>query len=153
MSLEELAELVHIEPAKLREWAEAGLLDPRGEGRFDDLDLLRLMTIKEYEALGEQRRDIDNRLAHLAQTIGTLSKLLGLTPTVPMSITDAVRLAMRAGVPMTPAIRQQTFRAPQAAIPHDQVIVKHARRTAPQLRPGQHLEFDFYAGDGRELPA
>ena len=59
-------------------------------------------AVREYEALGEQRRDIDNRLAQLAQTIGTLSRLLGLSPTVPMSITDAVRLAMRAGVPMTP---------------------------------------------------
>jgi hypothetical protein len=59
-------------------------------------------AIKEYEALGEQRRAIDARLSQLAQTIGTLSRLLGLTPTVPMSITDAVRLAARAGVPMTP---------------------------------------------------
>lgn len=59
-------------------------------------------AVKEYEALGDQRREIDVRLAHLAQTIGTLSRLLGLTPTVPLSITDAVRLAMRAGVPMTP---------------------------------------------------
>ena len=59
-------------------------------------------AIKEYEALGAQRRDIDNRLAQLAQTIGTLSRLLGLTPTVPLSITEAVRLAMRSGVPMTP---------------------------------------------------
>jgi hypothetical protein len=59
-------------------------------------------AVKEYEALGEQRREIDERLAQLAQTIGTLSRLLGLTPTVPMSITDAVRLAMRTGVPMTP---------------------------------------------------
>jgi len=59
-------------------------------------------AIKEYEALGEQRRDLDTRLAQLAQTISTLSRLLGLTPTVPMSITDAVRLAMRSGVPMTP---------------------------------------------------
>jgi len=57
---------------------------------------------KEYEALGEQRRRIDERLTQLAQTIGTLSRLLGLTPSVPLSITDAVRLAMRAGVPMTP---------------------------------------------------
>jgi hypothetical protein len=59
-------------------------------------------AITEYEGLGEQRREIDSRLAQLAQTIGTLSTLLGLTPTVPMRITDAVRLAMRAGVPMTP---------------------------------------------------
>jgi hypothetical protein len=57
---------------------------------------------KEYEALGEERRKIDERLTQLAQTIGTLSRLIGLTPTVPLSITDAVRLAMRTGVPMTP---------------------------------------------------
>ena len=59
-------------------------------------------AVKEYEALGEQRRAIDGRLSQLAQTIGTLSRLIGLTPTVPLSITDAVRLAMRAGVPMAP---------------------------------------------------
>ncbi len=59
-------------------------------------------AVKEYEALGEERRTIDSRLAQLAQTIATLSRLLGLTPTVPMSITEGVRLAMRAGVPMTP---------------------------------------------------
>jgi len=60
-------------------------------------------AIKEYEALGDERRDIDKRLAQLAHTIGTLSKLLGLTPTVPMGLTDAIRLVVRgAGVPMTP---------------------------------------------------
>ena len=59
-------------------------------------------AIKEYEALGTQRQEIDSRLAQLAQTIGTLSRLLGMTPTVPLSITDAVRLAMRSGVPMSP---------------------------------------------------
>jgi hypothetical protein len=57
----------------------------------------------EYEALGAKRQAIDSRLAELAQTIGTLSKLLGLTPTVPLGLTDAVRLVVRgAGVPMTP---------------------------------------------------
>jgi hypothetical protein len=59
-------------------------------------------AIREYEALGAERRDVDKRLAALAQTIGTLSKLLGLTPTVPLGLTDAIRLVMRAGVPMTP---------------------------------------------------
>ena len=53
---------------------------------------------KEYEDSARAPK-IDERLTQLAQTIGTLSRLIGLTPTVPLSITDAVRLAMRAGVP------------------------------------------------------
>ena len=59
-------------------------------------------AVREYEALGAQRREIDRRLTELAQTIGTLSKLIGLTPTVPLGLTDAVRLALRGGVPMSP---------------------------------------------------
>jgi len=57
---------------------------------------------REYEELGAKRQAIDMRLAELAQTIGTLSKLLGFTPTVTMGLTDAVRLIMRGGVPVTP---------------------------------------------------
>src|SRR5947209_8643020 len=60
-------------------------------------------AIAEYEELGAKRQAVDKRLAELAQTIGTLSQLLGLTPTVPLGLTDAIRLVMRgAGVPMTP---------------------------------------------------
>lgn len=59
-------------------------------------------AIKEYEALGAKRREVDTRLAHLAQTIGTLSRLLGITPTVPLGLTDACRLVLRGGLPMTP---------------------------------------------------
>jgi len=57
---------------------------------------------REYEELGAKRQAIDKRLAELAQTIGTLLKLLGYSPTVPLGLTDAVRLIMRGGVPMTP---------------------------------------------------
>jgi len=60
-------------------------------------------AIREYEDLGAKRHGIDKRLAELAQTIGTLNRLLGLTPTVPLGLTDAVRLVVRgAGGPVTP---------------------------------------------------
>lgn len=59
-------------------------------------------AIREYESLGEQSRAINRRLAEVAQTIGMLSRLLGLTPTVPLGLTDGCRLVLRAGVPLTP---------------------------------------------------
>jgi K+-sensing histidine kinase KdpD len=51
MSLEERAALVRIEPRQIEDWSSLGLLDPAETGRFDHLDLLRLMTIRHYEAL------------------------------------------------------------------------------------------------------
>jgi hypothetical protein len=60
-------------------------------------------AIKEYEALGAERLRIDKRLSELAQTIGTLSRLCGFTPTVPWGLTDACRTILRnAGTAMTP---------------------------------------------------
>jgi hypothetical protein len=58
-------------------------------------------AVKEYESLGEQRRTIDDRLAQLAQTISTLTRLLGLVATVPLGLTNAVRLVVRGGLPLT----------------------------------------------------
>jgi len=69
----------------------------------DDYRRALQSAVREYEDLGTKRREIDRRLAELAQTIGTLSTLLGYTPTVPLGLTDAIRLVMRgAGLPMTP---------------------------------------------------
>ncbi len=59
-------------------------------------------AIKEYETLGLEKGAIDDRLAQLGQTIGTLTRLLGLTPTVPLGLTDACRMILRHGEPMTP---------------------------------------------------
>src|SRR4051812_20221828 len=58
-------------------------------------------AVKEYESLGEQRRTIDDRLAQLAQTISTLTRLLGLAPPIPLGLTSACRLVLRGGLPMT----------------------------------------------------
>jgi len=59
---------------------------------------------REYEALGAERRRIDQRLTELAHTIGTLTRLCGVTPTVTFGLTDACRAVLRsAKIPMTPA--------------------------------------------------
>ena len=75
----------------------------------DDYRRALATAIREYESLGQQRQDIDKRIAEVAQTIGTLSRLCGLVPTVPLGLTDACRLVVRgAGVPVTPAdVRQR----------------------------------------------
>jgi adenylate cyclase len=64
MSLEELAALVRLEPAQIAEWADAGLLDPERDDRFDDLDLLRLMAIRHYEPLGYDPRGLAEAIAN-----------------------------------------------------------------------------------------
>lgn len=69
-------------------------------------------AIAEYETLGEQRRQIDDRLTQLAQTISTLSRLLGLTPTQPFGLTDACRVVYRnAGIPLSPTDLRERLRA------------------------------------------
>jgi hypothetical protein len=69
-------------------------------------------AVREYEALGEQRQQIDRRLAELAQTMSTLSRLCGIVPTVSVGLTDACRLALRgAGLPMTPVEVRDRVRA------------------------------------------
>jgi hypothetical protein len=69
-------------------------------------------AIGEYERLGEERRRIDDRLAQLAQTISTLTRLVGLVPTVPFGLTDACRLVYRnAGIPLSPTEVRDRLRA------------------------------------------
>jgi hypothetical protein len=59
-------------------------------------------AVREYESLGAQRQQIDRRLAELAHTMSTLSRLCGIVPTVSLGLTDACRLALRAaGLPLT----------------------------------------------------
>src|SRR4029453_18741961 len=60
-------------------------------------------AIREYEQLGAQRREIDDRLAQLAQTIGPLNCLCGFVSHLPWGPTDACRVVLKnAGKSMTP---------------------------------------------------
>lgn len=61
-------------------------------------------AIREYEQLAKQRSEIDLRIAQLVQTIGSLSRLCNLTPTVALGLTDACRMVLKAaGHPLTAA--------------------------------------------------
>jgi adenylate cyclase len=63
LSLDELAALVRLDASQITEWAAARLIDPDGDGRFDDLDLLRLMAIRHYEPLGYDPERLAKALA------------------------------------------------------------------------------------------
>ena len=52
-------------------------------------------AVREYEELGAKRREIDARLAQLAQTIGTLNRLCGFVSTVQWGLTDACRVVLK----------------------------------------------------------
>ena len=59
-------------------------------------------AVKEYERASADRAVLDARIAQLQQTIGTLTRLCGFTPTVPFGLTEACRLVLRnARAPMT----------------------------------------------------
>lgn len=61
-------------------------------------------AIHEYEKLSRQRAEMDERIAQLVQTIGNLTRLCKITPTVVLGLTDACRLALKAaGQPLTAA--------------------------------------------------
>jgi hypothetical protein len=83
-------------------------LTPRVKVRADYRQALDA-AVREYEELGRKRREIDERLAQLSHTIGTLNRLCGATPNVFWGLTDACRLVLRcAGHPMTPTeVRDQ----------------------------------------------
>jgi hypothetical protein len=52
-------------------------------------------AVKEYERATADRAALDSRIAQLRQTIGTLTRLCGFTPTVPFGLTEACRLVLR----------------------------------------------------------
>jgi hypothetical protein len=68
----------------------------------DDYHRALEAATREYEDLARQRGELDRRLAQLAQTMGTLMRLCGLTPTVPWGLTDLCRMVLKtAGHPLS----------------------------------------------------
>ena len=60
-------------------------------------------ALREYETLLQQKADLDARLAQVAESVGTLTRLCGYTPTVAYGLTEACKTSLRcAAVPMTP---------------------------------------------------
>ena len=60
-------------------------------------------ALREYETLLQQKADLDSRLAQLGESIGTLTRLCGYTPTVAYGLTEACKTSLRcAAAPMTP---------------------------------------------------
>ena len=66
-------------------------------------------ALREYETLLAERTQLDKRVAQLAQTVGTLSRLCGAVPNVALGPADACRIVLKAaGHPLTvPEIRAQ----------------------------------------------
>ena len=60
-------------------------------------------ALREYETLLQQKTDLEARLAQLGESIGTLTRLCGYTPTVAYGLTEACKTSLRcAKAPMTP---------------------------------------------------
>jgi hypothetical protein len=60
-------------------------------------------AVREFEELGQKRREIDDRLFQLSHTIGALNRLCGITANVYWGLTDACRFVLRgAGHALTP---------------------------------------------------
>jgi len=51
---------------------------------------------REYEDLLKQRAALDTRIAQLAQSIGSLTRLCGYVPTVSWGLTEACRMVLKA---------------------------------------------------------
>lgn len=73
-----------------------------GPMTMDDYRRALDAALREYEAAAAQRAALDERLAQLAHTVGSLMRLCGQTPTVSWGLTDACRMALKAaGHPLT----------------------------------------------------
>ena len=93
MTCEEFATLVGVSSEQVERWRSEGLLDPQGLGGYEELDLLRWLTVRQHEARGYSSEQLAAALAN-----GEIEPFLGeyLYPASPhLSPEDA---AARAGI-------------------------------------------------------
>jgi len=108
-------------------------------------------AVREYEALGEQRQQIDRRLAELAQTLSTLSRLCGIVPTVSLGLTDACRMALRAaGLPMTPVEVRDRLKAFGVDLTRYTNDIAAVHTTLKRLNDAGELRFIARPGTGEK---
>jgi hypothetical protein len=62
----------------------------------DDYQRALEAAVAEWHKLTRERQALDTRIAQLVQTIGNLCRLCGYEPTVPVGLTDACRMVLRA---------------------------------------------------------
>ena len=93
MTREQFGALVGVSGEQVEQWTDDGLLDPEGIGGYEELDLLRWLTIRQYEASGHSSEQLAAAIAS-----GEIEPFLGeyLYPAAPrLSPEDA---ATRAGI-------------------------------------------------------
>lgn len=108
-------------------------------------------AVREYETLGEQRQQIDRRLAELAQTMSALSRLCGLVPTVSLGLTDACRLVLRgAGTPLTPLEVRERLTAVGFDLTRYTNDLAAVHTTLKRLNEAGELRFVAQSGSGEK---
>jgi hypothetical protein len=112
-----------------------------------DLDYRRALdaACREWERLAGQRADIDKRLADLQGTIATLTRLCGLTPTVPFGLADGCRVILL-------RLRDQALTARQV---HDELTMMGldlAKHSSPLASIHVTLKRLVSAGQARFIP-
>lgn len=120
MSLEEFSKLARVAPEQLERYRAAALLDPEGDGLFDDYDAIRLHVINRHLDEGRTVEEI----ARLAQdgTIDFFGELLYGTPESTIPFEEAAErlgftpqqlreIGTASGLPVSRMIDRQDFEA------------------------------------------
>jgi adenylate cyclase len=96
LELEAFAKLARVEETELEEYRDRGLLDPDGDGCFDEFDVLRLRLLLHYRDLGYTLDEIDQAIGSGARGALYADLLFDLTS----QRIDVDEVAERIGMPV-----------------------------------------------------